>query len=49
MRIVSLDRSKLPDLLELKYRDANDGATELGGHEIVAQAFVGFQRYLFNG
>ncbi|MGB0959577.1 MAG: EcoAI/FtnUII family type I restriction enzme subunit R [Halocynthiibacter sp.] len=47
--IGELDRSKLPDLLELKYRDANEGATELGGHEIVAQAFVGFQRYLFEG
>ena len=47
--IGELDRSKLPDLLELKYRDANDGANALGGHEIVAQAFVGFQRHLFEG
>ena len=46
--IGELDRKKLPDLLELKYhRSATEGAVELGGLVAVAEAFVGFQRHLF--
>ncbi len=45
--IGELDRKKLPDLLELKYRSATEGAAELGGPDVVAKAFVGFQRHLF--
>lgn len=45
--IGELDRKKLPDLLELKYRSATEGAAELGGPEVVAKAFVSFQRHLY--
>ena len=45
--IGELDRKKLPDLLELKYSTATEGAMELGWLEIVANAFVEFQRHLF--
>lgn len=45
--IGELDRKKLPDLLELKYSSATEGAAELGGPAVVAKAFVGFQRHLY--
>ncbi len=41
--IGELDRKKLPDLLELKYRSATEGAAELGGPEVVAKALWGFK------
>jgi hypothetical protein len=45
--ICELDRKKLPDLLELKYISAAEGAAELGGPAVVVKAFVVFQRHLF--
>ena len=45
--IDELDCKKLPDLLELKYSSATDGAAELGRPAGVVKAFVGFQRHLF--
>ncbi len=45
--IGELDRRKLPDFLKLKYNSVIEGAAELGGPEVVANAFVGFQRHLF--
>ena len=42
-----LDRAKLPDLLDLKYRSTNDAARELGGVARISAAFVGFQKHLY--
>ena len=42
-----LDQAKLPDLLELKYRGVEDAARELGGALRIREAFVGFQRHLY--
>ena len=42
-----LDQSKLPDLLELKYRAVSDAAAELGGAARIRDAFIGFQRHLY--
>ena len=42
-----IDQTKLPHLLELKYRAINDAATELGGVAKIRDAFVGFQRHLY--
>ncbi|PLU25729.1 EcoAI/FtnUII family type I restriction enzme subunit R [Sinorhizobium medicae] len=42
-----LDQTKLPHLLELKYRAVSDAAAELGGVASIRSAFVGFQRYLY--
>ena len=42
-----LDVSKLPGLLELKYGNAYDAAEQLGGPQMIREAFVGFQRYLY--
>ena len=42
-----LAEDKLPDLLELKYHAVNDAAAELGGVAVIREAFVGFQRYLY--
>jgi type I restriction enzyme R subunit len=44
-----LDSAKLPDLLELKYHTLNDAAAQLGGVGAVRDAFVGFQRSLYDG
>jgi type I restriction enzyme R subunit len=46
--VEDLDRSKLPDYLKIKYGTFADGASELGGAEVVAGAFVGFQRHLYS-
>ncbi|MCJ2030378.1 DEAD/DEAH box helicase family protein [Methylobacterium sp. J-043] len=43
-----LDQTKLPRLLELKYRAVSDAASELGGVAKIRDAFVGFQRHLYN-
>jgi type I restriction enzyme, R subunit len=43
-----LDQAKLPHLLELKYRAVSDAARELGGVAKIRDAFVGFQRHLYN-
>ena len=42
-----LDEEKLPDLLTLKYHTLNDAVQELGDVSTIRQAFVGFQRYLY--
>jgi hypothetical protein len=44
-----LDQAKLPHLLELKYRAVSDAATELGGVAHIRDAFIGFQRHLYDG
>ncbi|MGB7300593.1 MAG: type I restriction-modification enzyme R subunit C-terminal domain-containing protein, partial [Burkholderiaceae bacterium] len=44
-----LDQSKLPDLLELRYRAVRDAAKELGGVPKIRDAFIGFQKYLYEG
>jgi len=42
-----LDLTKLPDLLELKYQTVSDAATQLGNVKQIHEAFVGFQRHLY--
>jgi len=42
-----LDVEKLPDLLTLKYQTVHDAVQELGDAVTIRQAFVGFQRYLY--
>ena len=42
-----LDGAKLPQLLELKYHTVSDAATQLGGVTAVREAFIGFQKYLY--
>ena len=42
-----LDQAKLPHLLQLRYRDVNDAALELGGVAKIREAFVGFQAHLY--
>ncbi len=44
-----LDQAKLPHLLELKYRAVSDAATQLGGVAQIRDAFIGFQRHLYDG
>ena len=43
-----LDQAKLPHLLELKYRAVSDAAAQLGGVAQIRDAFIGFQRHLYN-
>ena len=43
-----LDQAKLPHLLQLKYRAVSDAAAELGGVAQIRNAFVDFQRHLYN-
>ncbi len=43
-----LDQAKLPTLLELKYRAVDDAAKKLGGVARIREAFVGFQRRLYD-
>lgn len=43
-----LDQAKLPTLLELKYRAVNDAAAQLGGVARIREAFIGFQRRLYD-
>jgi type I restriction enzyme R subunit len=42
-----LDNDKLPTLLELKYRALDDASAKLGGLKRIREAFVGFQRRLY--
>jgi type I restriction enzyme R subunit len=44
-----LDQAKLPHLLELKYRAVSDAAARLGGVAQIRDAFIGFQRHLYEG
>jgi type I restriction enzyme R subunit len=45
--VSELDQEKLASLLELKYHTVNDAADQLGGTSAIRDAFVGFQRYLY--
>ena len=45
--VSELDQAKLPDLLELKYQAVSDAAVELGGVSRIRDAFVGFQKHLY--
>ncbi|MFH1807090.1 MAG: hypothetical protein ABID63_19585 [Pseudomonadota bacterium] len=38
---------KLPTLLRAKYYSINDGAAALGGIQRIRDAFIGFQRRLY--
>lgn len=42
-----LDDSKLPDLLELKYKAIADAKRELGDIKSIRETFIGFQEYLY--
>ena len=42
-----LDDSKLPDLLELKYKAITDAKRELGDIKSIRESFIGFQEYLY--
>ena len=42
-----LDDSKLPDLLELKYKAIADAKRELGGTKSIRDTFIGFQQHLY--
>ncbi len=42
-----LDQEKLPHLLELKYRAVADAAEQLGGVAAIRDAFIGFQKHLY--
>jgi type I restriction enzyme R subunit len=45
-----LDQEKLTPLLKLKYGNAiADAVDDLGSPEQIRRAFVGFQRYLYEG
>jgi type I restriction enzyme R subunit len=43
-----LDRSKLPQLLELKYHAVRDAVEELGSVASISEVFIGFQQYLYS-
>ncbi|MBD2357019.1 DEAD/DEAH box helicase family protein [Tolypothrix sp. FACHB-123] len=43
-----LDRTKLPQLLELKYHTVRDAVEELGSVATISQVFIGFQQYLYS-
>ena len=45
--VEELDQSKLPHLLNLKYRSVSDAAEELGGIPAILEAFIDFQRHLY--
>lgn len=48
--VEELDESKLGPLLKLKYNHAiADAFADLGSPDVVRKAFVGFQRYLYQG
>ncbi|MFM4992084.1 EcoAI/FtnUII family type I restriction enzme subunit R [Aeromonas veronii] len=48
--VAELDDTKLGPLLKLKYNNAlADAFAELGNAEVVRRAFVGFQKYLYQG
>ncbi|MEH1766393.1 MAG: type I restriction-modification enzyme R subunit C-terminal domain-containing protein [Nostoc sp.] len=43
-----LDRTKLPQLLELKYHTVRDAIEELGSVANISEVFIGFQQYLYS-
>jgi type I restriction enzyme, R subunit len=46
--VAELDRSKLPQLLELKYQAVRDAVEELGSVSKISEVFIGFQQYLYS-
>lgn len=42
-----LDRTKLPQLLELKYHTVRDAVEALGSVASISEVFIGFQQYLY--
>jgi len=46
--VEELDRSKLPQLLELKYHTVHDAIKELGSIANINEVFIGFQQYLYS-
>ena len=42
-----LDQAKLTQHVELKYHSISDAAAELGGVPAIRDAFIGFQRHLY--
>ena len=47
--VQELDEEKLSKLLTLRYHTMADAVEELGGVPVIRDAFVGFQRYLYEG
>jgi type I restriction enzyme R subunit len=45
--VEELDQSKLPTLLRLRYGTIPDAIEYLGDAEVISQAFIGFQKYLY--
>lgn len=45
--VEELDREKLTPLLLLMYQSVPDAIVDLGGATAIGQAFVGFQKYLY--
>jgi type I restriction enzyme M protein len=45
--MIHVVKPKIPDLLELKYHTVSDAATQLGGVAVVREAFIGFQKHLY--
>ena len=45
--VESLDRSKLPDYLKLKFGTLGEGQAALGGMDQVVSSYVGFQRHMY--
>jgi type I restriction enzyme R subunit len=46
--VQSLDRSKLPDYLKLKFGTLSEGSAALGGMDQVISSYDGFQRHLYS-
>jgi len=42
-----LDTGKLTALLALKYQTTSDAAAQLGGVTAIREAFIGFQKHLY--
>jgi type I restriction enzyme, R subunit len=47
--VQELDQEKLKPLLQLKYGTIDDAVKDLGSPEEIGKAFVGFQKYLYQG
>lgn len=46
--VSELDQEKLPHLLALKYKAVSDAAEQLGGVSRIREAFIGFQKHLYD-
>ena len=47
--VSELDDGKLTTLLELKYGHTSDAIEQIGDAAAIRNAFIGFQRYLYDG